>query len=100
MMVIDRLETFDQSKIANGFNKFFTDIEPKFSLPIPSSFKDFKDFLSAVETNLDEYLLQDKELNEAFNSLRSNKNPGFADTLPNVVVKTYSIRSNIFLVSC
>lgn len=51
MMVTDRLETFDQSKIANGLNKFFTDIEPKLSSCIPSPFKDFKDFLRAVETD-------------------------------------------------
>ena len=29
MMVIDGRKTFDQNKIANGFNKFFTDIGSK-----------------------------------------------------------------------
>ena len=29
-MVIDGIETFDENKIANGFNKYFTEIRPKF----------------------------------------------------------------------
>ena len=44
MMVIDGRETFDQNKIANGFNKFFTDIGSKLACFIPSSLTDFKDF--------------------------------------------------------
>ena len=44
MMVIDGRKTFDQNKIANGFNKFFTDIGSKLACFIPSSLTDFKDF--------------------------------------------------------
>ena len=69
MMVIDGCEIFDQSKIAHSFNKFFTDMGQKLASSIPSSSKDLKDFLSSSSTSLDEYLLQDEELNEAFNSL-------------------------------
>ena len=61
MTLIDGREMFDQSKTANGFNKFFTDFGPKLVYFIPNSLKDFKDFLSAAETNLDEFLLQDEE---------------------------------------
>ena len=55
------------------------DIGPKLASSIPNSSKDFKDFLSPESTNLDEYLRQDEELNEAFNSLKANKTPGFDD---------------------
>ena len=76
MMVIDGREIFDQKKMAHSFNKFLTDIGPKLAYSIPSSSKDFKDLCSA-STSLDEYLLEVEELNEAFNSLKANKNPGF-----------------------
>ena len=93
MMVIDGCEIFDQNKIAHSFNKFFTDIGPKLASSIPSSSKDFKDFLSSVSTSLDEYPLQDEELNEAFNSLKANKSPGFDDISPSVVKRCHE---NIF----
>lgn len=49
MMFIDGRETFDKSKIANGFNKFFLNIGPKLRASILSLFEDFKDFSSAAE---------------------------------------------------
>ena len=54
MMVIDRLATFDQNKIANSFKIFFTVIRSKYASFIPTSLKGFKDFLGAADTNLDE----------------------------------------------
>ena len=80
-------------KIAHSYNKFFTDIGPKLASFIPSSSKDFKDFLSSASTSLDEYLLQDEQLNEAFNSLKTNKNPGFDDISPSIVKRCHE---NIF----
>ena len=89
MMVIDGCEIFDQNKIAHSFNKFFTSIGPKLASSIPSSSNDFKDCLSPVNTNLDEYPLHDEELNEAFNSLKNNKSPGFNDISPTVVKRCH-----------
>ena len=80
-------------KIAHSCNKFFTDIGPKLASFIPSSSKDFKNFLSSASTSLDEYLLQDEQLNEAFNSLKANKNPGFDDISPSIVKRCHE---NIF----
>ena len=102
MMVIDGCEIFDQNKIAHSFNKFFLSIGPKLASSIPSSSKDFKDFLSPVSTNLDEYPLHDEELNEAFNSLRLTKVQVlmiFHQQLLNAVMKTYLIQLNMFLAS-
>ena len=76
-MVIDGCEIFDQNKIAHSINKLFADIGPKLASSIPSSSNDFKDFLNSASTSLDEYLLQDEELNEALNSLKANKSPDF-----------------------
>ena len=84
-MVIDGIETFDQNKIANGFNKYFTEIGPTLTSSITASFKVFKQFMNVSKTILQEYALQDQELEEAFNSLKSNKSPGFDDISSSVV---------------
>ena len=84
-MVIDGIETFDQNKIANGFNKYFTEIGPKLASSISASSKVFKQFMNVSKTVLQEYALQDQELEEAFNSLKPNKSPGFDDISSSVV---------------
>ena len=56
-MVIYGIETVDQEKIANGFNKYFTEIGPKLASLIPTSSKDFKQFMNVSKTVLQEYTL-------------------------------------------
>ena len=60
-MVIDGIETFDEEKIANGFNKYFIEIGPKIASSIPTSSRDFKQFMNVSKTALQEYTLQDEE---------------------------------------
>ena len=93
-MVIDRIETFDQNKITNGFNKYFTEIGPKLASSIPASSKVFKQFMNVSKTVLQEYALQDQELEEAFNSLKPKKSPGFED-ISSSVVKFDDISSSV-----
>ena len=86
--IVDGIETFDQNKIANGLNKYFTEIGPKLASSIPASSKVFKQLMHVSKTVLQEYTLQDQELEEAFNtfnSLKSNKSPGFDDISSTVV---------------
>ena len=78
-MFIYGIKTFHQNKIANGFNKYFIEIWPKLASSIPASSKVFKQFMNVSKTVLQEYALQDEELEEAFNSLKPNKSPGFND---------------------
>ena len=84
-MVIDGIETFDQNKIANGFNKNFTEIGPELVSSIPASSKVFKKFMNVSKKVLQKYALQDQELEEAFNSLTPNKSLGFDDFSSSVV---------------
>ena len=85
-MVTDGIETFDQEKIANEFNKYFTEIGPKLASSIPTSSKDVKQFMNVSKIALQEYSLQDEELEEAFNSLKSNKSPGFDDVSSSFII--------------
>ena len=47
-------------EIANGSNKYFTEIGPKLASSIPTSSKDFKRFMNVSKTVLQEYTLQVK----------------------------------------
>ena len=67
------------------FNKFFTKIGVKLASSISTCSKDFKQFMDVSETVLQEYTLQDEELGEAFDSLKSNKSPGF-DNISSFIV--------------
>ena len=58
-MVRVGIETFDPNKIANGFNKFFTEIGPKLASSIPTSSKYFKQLMDVSEVVLQENVHQD-----------------------------------------
>ena len=58
---------------------------PKLASSIATSSKDFKHFMNVSKTALQEYTLQDEELEEDFNSLKSNESPGFYNILSSVV---------------
>ena len=58
-MVRVGIETFDPNKIANGFNKFFTEIGPTLASSIPTSSKYFKQLMDVSEAVLQENVLQD-----------------------------------------
>ena len=85
-LVRDSIETFDQNKIANGLNKYFTEIAPMLASSIPASSKVFKQYMNVSKTVLQEYALQDQELEEGINSLKPNKSPGF-DNISSSIVK-------------
>ena len=57
--------------------KKFTEIGPKLVSSIVGCSKVFKQLMNISKKVLQEYVLQDQELEEAFNSLKSNKYPGF-----------------------
>ena len=75
------METFGQNLIANGFYKYFTETVPKLASSNSTSFKYFKQFMNVSETVLQEYTIQDEVLEEASNSLKSNRSPGFDDII-------------------
>ena len=87
-MVIDGIETFDQNEIGNGFNKYFTEIGSKLASSIPASSRVFKQFMNVSKTVLQEYTLQDQELEEAFKS----------HLLLNFAPVVFLIHSSIFLI--
>ena len=74
-MIIDGQETFDQGKIANCFNRFFSDIGLKLASMIPESQAKLGQSLNPYKTFMGEANLTDDELKEPLRSLKPNKNP-------------------------
>ena len=44
-LVVNELDVFDKKAVAENFNKFFSEIGPKFSFKIPLSLTSFEHFL-------------------------------------------------------
>ena len=86
-LIIDKVETYDKKTIATSFNNYFTNVGPK----LASRNKDFKSYLKENEILLSEYDVSEKELEDAFCSLKINKSPGFDDISSNVVKNAYHI---------
>ena len=64
-MIIDGIEGFDQSKIANGFNNFLLLSLSELAPTTAHTTKDFQKFATAAE--------------KAFKSLKPSKSSGFDD---------------------
>ena len=65
-ITVNEVDIFDELKIANEFNAFFTNIRSKFASKIPDSIMETKE-------------LSMNELNDAFFSLKIKKSPGYGD---------------------
>ena len=90
-ILIDGLETFDQKVIAEKFNEYFVNVGPNLASKIPQTTGNYKDYLQEGFPILEEYPLSDKELEEAFKSLKLHKSPGYDDISVNVVKKVTSV---------
>ena len=72
LVVID-LEFFNKKTIAKNFNKFFSEIGPKFASKIPHSLMSFEHFLHGDYPSLEEKPITDDELNETLQTLKTKK---------------------------
>ena len=67
----------------------FNEIGNKFASSIPSSSEDFERFMKVLKTVLQKYTHQDEELEEVFNSLKSNKRPGILRHVSKISTQAY-----------
>ena len=103
-IVIDNKEIFDDNKIADKFNNFFTEIGPKLASKINNSGKHFLSYLKDVNApKISNTKLIDDELEKAFSSLKRNKSNGFDDISSNILLDTkkeiYTPLKHIFSLS-
>ena len=61
------------SRIAEEFNKHFTNVGPNLASKIQSTYKTFEDFLFPVQKNMEQKDLTFEEFEKAFKSVKNNK---------------------------
>ena len=77
------------SRIAEEFNKYFTNVGPNLASKIQNTSKTFEDFLFPVQKNMEYRDLTFKEFEKAFKSVKRNKAAGHDDIDSNVIIKVY-----------
>ena len=80
---------FDAAKIANEFNKFFTNIGADLANKIPNTSKPFDSNITKANTSMEAHPLSVNELKDAFFSLKINKSPGHDGLSFNVIKKCF-----------
>ena len=77
------------NRIAEEFNKYFTNVGPNLASKIQNTSKTFDDFLFPVQKNMEHKDLTFEEFEKAFKSVKHNKAAGHDDIDSNVIIKVY-----------
>ena len=78
-ITVNKVDLFDQTKIAHEFNSFFTNIGKNLASKIPNASTPFEYFVNKSDFVMETKPLSMNELKEDFYSLKSNKSPGYDD---------------------
>ena len=89
-ITVNEVDIFDERKIANEFNAFFTNIGSKLTSAIPFASTTFESYISKPDSIMETKQLSMNELKDAFFSLKINKSPGYDDISFNVLKKCFS----------
>ena len=89
-LVLNGIETYDKTTIANGFNDYFSSVGEKLAKNI-SSDNTFESYLSQNNINFPEKELSDDEVKSAFDQLKPNKSSGYDEIYPTVVKQAYNL---------
>ena len=84
-LIVNNVEVFEKKTIAEHFNKYFVNVGPNLADLIPRSNKKFESFLTGNCPTLIETPLTEEEMKNAFESLKSNKSPGFDEISSDVI---------------
>ena len=89
-ITVNDVDIFDERKIANEFNAFFTSIGSKLASKIPNASTTFESYINKPDSIMETKQLSINELKDAFFSLKINKSPGYDDISFNVLKKCFS----------
>ena len=89
-ITVNDVDIFDERKIANEFNGFFTNIESKLASKIPNASTTFESYLNYILLWKQSNSRWMNELKDAFFSLKINESPGYDDISFNVLKKYFS----------
>ena len=88
-ITVNKVDLFDQTKIAHEFNSFFTNIGKNLASKIPNASTPFEYFVNKSDFVMETKPLSMNELKDAFYSLKSNKSSGNDDISYNVIEKCF-----------
>ena len=88
-ITVNKVDLFDQTKIAPEFNSFFINIRKNLASKIPNASTPFKYFVNKSDFVMETKPLSMNELKDAFYSLKRNKSPGYDDISYNVSKKCF-----------
>ena len=88
-ITVNKTGISDSKKIADGFNKFFTNIGTGLANKIPNSSKRFCFYITKLNTSMESQSLSINELKDAFLSRKINKIPGHDVVSFNVIKKCF-----------
>ena len=77
------------SRVAEEFNKYFTNVGPNLASKIQNTSKTFEDFLFPVQENMECKDLTFEEFEKASKSVKHNKTAGHDDIDNKVIIKVY-----------
>ena len=84
-ITVNKTDIFDAAKVADEFNKFFTNIGTDLANKIPNASKPFDSYVTKANTSMESQPLPINELKDAFFSLKINKSPGHDGVSLNVI---------------
>ena len=99
---MDKKSIAETESIAENLNKFFTQIGPNLAKYICTSTKSFNEYIKINEyikkyaTTQPEKVISVNEFEDAFFSLKVNKNAGYDDIIFNVVKKCFGVLDKTF----
>ena len=88
-ITVNKTDIFDAEKIADEFNKFFTNIGTDLANKIPNASKPLDSYITKANSSMESQPLSINELKDAFFSLKINKYPGHDGVSFNVVKKCF-----------
>ena len=94
-ITVNEVDIFDERKIANEFNAFFTNIRSKLASEIPNASSIFESYLNKPSSTMETKQISMNELKDAFFSSKINKSPGFDDINFNVFKKCLAVYVNL-----
>ena len=76
-LILYKRNIFDQKTIANSFNEYFVNVQPKLACEISQSQRSFDMYLKESDSSFEEVTLSDEEIKTAFFSLKGGESSGF-----------------------
>ena len=89
-ITVNKVDIFDELKIANEFNAFFLNIGSKLASKIPHASTAFETHINKPDSIMETKGLSMNELKDVFFSLKINKSPSYDDISFNVLKKCFS----------